>query len=389
MLTQCPKCGFRQTPSEVCKACGIVFAKFAERQADSRETAPQPVFTPEPERGPGSRSQLPTLIIAVLAIAVGLLAGKLYFGGSSPSVAAQRPAPVSSAPQESFPPGQPSAPLGPPAPAETELQPPPAAANSIDTAHSATVYIKTPWGSGSGFFVDDAGHIVTNRHVIQFDPKKLQHFREQLEQLEKALNREKKNIRALEDQLERTSNPERRRKIQDNLKARQQEYEKYDLLYWKYQEQRRQIEYSDQPSAIKVVLLDGQELSVSDIAVSENFDLALLTIEGSGPAPIKPNFKQLIPGAKVFTIGNPMGLKHSVTAGIVSAYRSYQKPGKTTGTVIQTDAPINPGNSGGPLVDEEGRVLGVNTMILGNTQGIGFAISIQDVWNEFSGQIAP
>jgi S1-C subfamily serine protease len=156
------------------------------------------------------------------------------------------------------------------------------------------------------------------------------------------------------------------------------------MLYLKLQDHRRNLEYSDHPAAIKVILLNGQELSVYDIEYSDDYDLALLTLEGPSQEPIKPNFRQLNPGTKVYTIGNPSGLRHTVTAGIISGYRTYQE----SGTVIQTDAPINPGNSGGPLVDEQGQVLGVNTMILTNTEGIGFAISIQDVWDEFSQKIA-
>jgi S1-C subfamily serine protease len=71
-----------------------------------------------------------------------------------------------------------------------------------------------------------------------------------------------------------------------------------------------------------------------------------------------------------------------VTAGIVSGYRRYRDS-----TVIQTDAPINPGNSGGPLIDTRGRAIGVNTMILQNTEGIGFAIAIEEVWDEFAFQL--
>jgi S1-C subfamily serine protease len=80
----------------------------------------------------------------------------------------------------------------------------------------------------------------------------------------------------------------------------------------------------------------------------------------------------------VYTIGSPSGLRHTVTSGVISGFR--ERDGQS---FIQTDAPINPGNSGGPLVDENGRVLGINTMILRDTQGIGFAIPIQAVREEF------
>jgi S1-C subfamily serine protease len=70
-----------------------------------------------------------------------------------------------------------------------------------------------------------------------------------------------------------------------------------------------------------------------------------------------------------------------VTAGIFSGYRQRED---TKEIFLQTDAPTNPGNSGGPLIDERGFVHGVNTMIIKDTQGIGFAIPIQAVFEEFS-----
>lgn len=82
-------------------------------------------------------------------------------------------------------------------------------------------------------------------------------------------------------------------------------------------------------------------------------------------------------------MGCPSGLRHTVTAGIVSGYRRYGDD-----LLIQTDAPINPGNSGGPLIDSRGRVIGVNSMIIQGTEGLGFAIAIQDVWKEFSLDLA-
>jgi S1-C subfamily serine protease len=89
-------------------------------------------------------------------------------------------------------------------------------------------------------------------------------------------------------------------------------------------------------------------------------------------------------GQVVYAIGSPMGLNNTVTSGIFSAYR--KKVG-TDEIYLQTDAAINPGNSGGPLVDARGDVLGVNTMILSNTEGIGLAIPIEVVLEEFSGSL--
>ncbi len=82
-------------------------------------------------------------------------------------------------------------------------------------------------------------------------------------------------------------------------------------------------------------------------------------------------------GQWVVAIGNPFGLEHTVTAGVVSAIR--RNSGESQEDFIQTDAAINPGNSGGPLVDLRGQVIGINTSIYsksGGYQGIGFAMPI-------------
>jgi S1-C subfamily serine protease len=87
---------------------------------------------------------------------------------------------------------------------------------------------------------------------------------------------------------------------------------------------------------------------------------------------------QLTVGQKVIAIGNPYGLSQTVTTGVISALeRNVQVSAtETLVGVVQTDAAINPGNSGGPLVDLSGRVVGINTMIYQNAQGLGFSVSI-------------
>ena len=89
-------------------------------------------------------------------------------------------------------------------------------------------------------------------------------------------------------------------------------------------------------------------------------------------------------GQKVFAIGNPFGLDQTLTAGIVSGLGRQidSKSGQPILGVIQTDAAINPGNSGGPLLDNEGRLIGINTAILsrsGGSSGIGFAVPVNTI----------
>ncbi|WP_089720459.1 DegQ family serine endoprotease [Candidatus Entotheonella palauensis] len=126
---------------------------------------------------------------------------------------------------------------------------------------------------------------------------------------------------------------------------------------------------------IKVTLTTRQQFNAKLIGGDAKTDLALLKIEADEQLPTVPagNSDQLEVGEWVMAIGNPFGLGHTVTTGIVSA------KGRTIGAgpyddFIQTDASINPGNSGGPLFNMRGEVIGINTAIVPQGQGIGFAI---------------
>jgi len=127
-----------------------------------------------------------------------------------------------------------------------------------------------------------------------------------------------------------------------------------------------------------VKLSDGREVKGEIKGTDEKVDLALIKISEKDPLPFAEfgDSDTLEVGEWVMAIGNPFGLSHTVTAGIVSA------KGRVIGNgpyddFIQTDASINPGNSGGPLFNSEGRVIGINTAIIaGGGGGIGFAIPI-------------
>lgn len=126
---------------------------------------------------------------------------------------------------------------------------------------------------------------------------------------------------------------------------------------------------------IKVTLTTRQQFDAKLIGGDAKTDLALLKIEADELLPMVPagNSDNLEVGEWVMAIGNPFGLGHTVTTGIVSA------KGRTIGAgpyddFIQTDASINPGNSGGPLFNMRGEVIGINTAIVPQGQGIGFAI---------------
>ena len=128
---------------------------------------------------------------------------------------------------------------------------------------------------------------------------------------------------------------------------------------------------------IKVILKDEREFDAEIKGRDPNTDLALIKIKSDNDLPfIKLGDSDTLKvGEWVLAIGNPFGLEHTVTAGIISA------KGRVIGSgpyddFIQTDASINPGNSGGPLINMEGKVVGINTAIIAGGQGIGFAIPV-------------
>ena len=128
---------------------------------------------------------------------------------------------------------------------------------------------------------------------------------------------------------------------------------------------------------ITVRLSNDQEYDAEIVGRDPNTDLALIKIKGaSNLVPLKlGDSDQLTVGSWVVAMGSPFGLEQTVTAGIVSA------KGRVIGSgpyddFIQTDASINPGNSGGPLLNMNGRVVGINTAIVAQGQGIGFAIPV-------------
>jgi S1-C subfamily serine protease len=140
-------------------------------------------------------------------------------------------------------------------------------------------------------------------------------------------------------------------------------------------------------SAVQVVLSDKSSYKATNVFVYPEKDLAVLTIDAPAskliPIPIGTSHDLKV-GQSAIVIGNPFGLDGSMTNGIVSALgREIESPAKRQiQGVIQTSAPINPGNSGGPLLDSDGRLIGVTTAILspsGTFAGIGFAIPVDEV----------
>ncbi|PIR15781.1 MAG: hypothetical protein COV48_12455 [Elusimicrobia bacterium CG11_big_fil_rev_8_21_14_0_20_64_6] len=137
-------------------------------------------------------------------------------------------------------------------------------------------------------------------------------------------------------------------------------------------------------NAFLVTLGDQTRLEARLVGIDPTKDIAVLKVDLSREKlhPIRPaRLESLQVGQKTIAIGNPFGLDHTLTTGVISALGREVEGigGLTIRDMIQTDAAINPGNSGGPLLDSDGRLIGMNTMIFtrsGGSAGIGFAVPV-------------
>lgn len=372
---QCPKCSHEQDNTVECEACGLLFRKFEhvrERQQEQQAAAGNATG--------GAAGGLPKMATVVLLIAA--TAGLTYYftagRSTSPPVPGEAPsgserpvtAPVQTQvavqTQATSPQPQVVAPVG----------------SGLEQAKNGTVAIETPWGKGSGFFLT-ATAVITNKHVVEPDKKQLEEMRQQVQTRRTLIDLEQQKLADARRQVGRMPDGPARRQLVILIQEREKDLAK---ILPEQQEAEARLKKLEQPRShtdIKIFLADGSEFSAQSVQVSPRRDLALVTVYADKPtilraAPANLGLKQ---GDKVFAIGNPSGLRNTVTSGIFSGYRQNAE---TKEVFLQTDAAINPGNSGGPLIDEGGQVLGINTMILQNTEGIGFAIPVAAVFEEFS-----
>lgn len=391
---KCPSCGNTQNSTLECERCGIIFKKYRARQQRLAEEK----LAKETQSAKKKKS-LSSLAIGLI---VGLLVGGgafFYFGkGSDPVTPSVDIAGAPTEQQTASEKFQNNADTGQKttsrAPRQqnrnssleglaAQLHESHPATTAIEKARNATVFIKTSWGSGTGFFVSGNGLIVTNKHVLQMQEKDIKALNDNAEKGAKLLAGEKKRIEYLKSQVSRIADEGMRRQLKEDIRTREQEYAKYSALHQQLLEQISTIETASPTDDVEVVLIDGSTWPVSSVTISERHDLALISIDAYASPYLSTSRSPRDQGQKVYTVGNPHGLRHTVTSGVISGYRNYNGE-----FYIQTDAPINPGNSGGPLVDEAGKVLGVNTMIIRDTEGIGFAIPMKSVFEEFGNYIS-
>lgn len=137
-------------------------------------------------------------------------------------------------------------------------------------------------------------------------------------------------------------------------------------------------------SQVTITLHDGRTVDAELIGADTETDLAVLRLNTNDPLPYLEmgDSDTVMVGEPAIAIGNPFGLGHTVTTGVISAVkRSIQAEDRVYHDFIQTDASINPGNSGGPLLNADGELIGINSAIYQKAQGIGFAIPINRARN--------
>jgi serine protease Do len=379
---QCPKCGHQQDDALRCASCGVYFEKLQQQQkiAEARKRS-------DPVRGPSEpRFGLGTLLLTAVVAA----ASVYWLMHRSAGTPGSRAPPQSGTANRSMPapPAMPESAAPSPSssqPVATAVQSSPRpAGNPIEIARRATVFIKTGWGLGAGFIVDDACHVITNRHVVETDGARVANrivqdpdVRSRMavaqQQLQTSIYHEQQLLAALGD--EPGMNTERLR-LQAHIESMQQALA--DLPGYVSQKITSEVD-SSAHSGFTATLLDGSQYQGLHAQASDSLDLALFRLPTDHCAHVALGRSVgLAVGARLYTIGNPAGLAYTVTSGILSGERLQGSQ-----RLLQTDAPINPGNSGGPLLDNSGAVIGVNTMVLRGAQGIGFAIPIEDVLKEF------
>ncbi|MCP3891627.1 MAG: trypsin-like serine protease [Desulfobulbaceae bacterium] len=380
---RCPKCDHEQKVSLECEACGIIFDKY--RKFQERKKADEEVVEHKKKSGLVSKiAQLGLLIIAVAGTTYYFTAIHPLQNQGSENVESQvsEPSVTTTVSQE-------KASVQPQLTAKSSEQStvsaPISTQDAIERARNATVSIETPWGTGSGFFIDSS-YIVTNRHVVEFDERKIADFRSEVERDRRMIELEKQKIRDMKNQMRKLAKGPTKSQLSIIIKSREKTLAKILPQHDAREQKLEELETKVQPSDIKIILADGTEHVATYLMVSNNYDLALMSLFAGEWTPIQRprSGRKMHQGDKVYAIGSPVGLRHTVTSGIFSGYRKHTGDGQM---YLQTDAAINPGNSGGPLIDENGCVRGVNRMIIRDTEGIGFAIPIEIVFEEFSSSL--
>jgi serine protease Do len=371
---ECPKCGHEQDNTFECESCGIIFEKYEQIQARLRvhETS-KPIEISRRMGSPKSKSPYYALLGVAFGIIACLVLYRIFLYSDNKQTKNEELAKRRPAQEETIKEEQKIEVI--------KLAPYTSRSTSdyIARAANATVFVETSWGSGSGFFVANGCQVVTNRHVVHLDPRSVESMEAQQNRLKQIIDYEEQEIARAEDGVRLISDRGNREEVEKFIRIKKERLEELKMRYQAFTSTLESIKYGSGLSELNVILIDGSQYTASIAQLSERYDLALLVLPESNCQFIEPGkTNRLRQGDPVYTVGHPVGLRHSVTSGIISGFREHAGV-----RYIQTDAPINPGNSGGPLIDLNGEVVGVNTMILADTEGIGFAIPIEVVLDEF------
>jgi S1-C subfamily serine protease len=373
-MIRCPKCSHEQDNQLVCEACGLIFRKYQEAQERVRVLKETAV-----EVKPAGSPMMPRAAL-VIVLAVVAAAAIYYFtsGGKKEQPLSSVFPIVAGAPAGGNVIASGEGNTGQDPSREVKVVP----GTPIDNARNATVSIEAPWGKGSGFFITE-NIIVTNKHVIAPDRSQLDEIRHKVETGRRLISLEQEKIEELREKANQMEEGPTRRQILIIIQEKERELARVLPMQEEAEARLKAAEQQGSMADIRIILADGGTLPVQSVQASPGRDIAILTVFPTKASVLRaasPN-AVLRQGERVYTIGNPIGLRNTVTSGVFSGYRQIEG---IKDVLLQTDAPINPGNSGGPLIDERGIVHGINTMIVLGTQGIGFAIPIQAVYEEFS-----
>jgi serine protease Do len=394
---ECPKCGHKQDDTQRCAACGLYFDKLRAQRELSQLRLRDAVRaeTRAASGHSGSGFGLAALALTALASAAavfwymhgaghgvsaaaaatpaGISSAAAAAGGTAASEVAMTPGPTAAAPAGASPTGL-AAQLAHRAPAR----------NAIESARNATVQIRTGWGAGSGFIIDTACHVITNRHVVDTDGARVAKEVLGNAQVQQRLSASEQQLRAdlaraLQMRRALVGHPGNNLQIVDlDNRIAQDQALLADLPGQVRGDISAKVEQSGR-SGFSVRLVDGTQFDSLHAQLAEDHDLALFQLPAEDcPHVSTGDSLSLAQGERLYTVGNPQGLAYTVTSGIFSGNR-----GNGAQRLLQTDAPINSGNSGGPLITESGQVVGINTMVMNGAQGIGFAIPIEAVFAEF------
>lgn len=388
----CPKCSHVQSLKAECESCGLLFAKYLKRQKKEKEAKEKELARQEEtyihNQPSSSKMPLVSLIVVLLLCTSGLTYYLVKPKPVEQTAATSRVVNGDNYQEYSRNDNMPdinTLDLDDEVGTQNERtvfvdQ----SGDAVQQALRSTVLIKTPWGTGSGFFIAP-NVIVTNRHVVEVDTSTYKKEYAQLQKILKLIKLEKQKIKQLADQYRRMGAGPNKEQLKIIIRDKESTLASYIPNVKRQKAALAKIKQAAQSNNvdIKVYLADGSMSQGYNLHKSNNHDLAIFSAPADNPMVIRQakNGRRMQEGEKVYTVGSPVGLQNTVTSGIFSGHRKSSTDGEI---YLQTDAAINPGNSGGPLIDENGNVQGVNTMIYRNTEGIGFAIPIQVVYDEFS-----